>query len=443
MSNPHEPLLPTESPSPSRLKLWLLLGGAGVALASIAVIVFLRPSSPATTVDEPSPPERPAATPRSQADSSSRPKPIDPEEKAAQELYSSAEAYETSHPGDRDQVPARYLKVFQAHPTTMWGRKADQKYRRLQDSLQASHDQEFRAAAKDAQTLAAAGHFVDAIDAMRTYLKEQTLESLRRRAEREIVSIENASRGAFNALAQRTAAMAKNGEYSQAAALFEILKADAIPEVARRCDGSIGELRETARTAETSAAAEKVEEAHKAFREGAAPKILALLRARRYEEGLKEFDAAAADPAVAPIQADLARERASIADAAAFWEAFVKALRARMNQDVSMTVVGAKEVRAAGKLVRLDGDRAALEGTDGTAEVIFSQIHLDQIVGWTIGKTLAADDASTCIKAAHFFFFEGRDDLARLYLATAKEMGGDIVNAERVFREGFLRAARK
>ena len=42
--------------------------------------------------------------------------------------------------------------------------------------------------------------------------------------------------------------------------------------------------------------------------------------------------------------------------------------------------------------------------------------------------------------AALFFFLDGRDDLARSYLATAKEMGADIREPERVFREGLLRS---
>jgi hypothetical protein len=74
-------------------------------------------------------------------------------------------------------------------------------------------------------------------------------------------------------------------------------------------------------------------------------------------------------------------------------------------------------------------------------EAPLDRLHADLLVGWTIGKTLQAEDGVTYVKAALFFFCEGRDDLARLYLATARELNGPVAPAEKMFREGYLRAA--
>jgi len=63
------------------------------------------------------------------------------------------------------------------------------------------------------------------------------------------------------------------------------------------------------------------------------------------------------------------------------------------------------------------------------------------LVGWTLGRSLPAEDPVSYVKAALFFFCDGRDDLARLYLATARELRGPADPAEKSFREGFLRAA--
>ncbi|MBI3854996.1 MAG: hypothetical protein HY293_04815 [Planctomycetes bacterium] len=82
-----------------------------------------------------------------------------------------------------------------------------------------------------------------------------------------------------------------------------------------------------------------------------------------------------------------------------------------------------------------------LETGDGTAEAPLDKLHADLLVGWTLGRSLPAEEALSYVKAALFFFCEGRDDLAKLYLATAREMNGRVDEAERVFREGFLRAA--
>jgi hypothetical protein len=446
MTVPEEPLLPVEEPRKISLKLWLLAGGAVVALGGVAAILVFRSSPAPANVESVATPRDTASAPGTPKDPSTkkadpRAKPLEAEEKAAQELYSAAEAFDRANPGEPEKVAPKYLEVFHHHPTTTWGRKAEHKARQLQQALEASLERDFQGVRKDAETLAAAGHHVDAVETVQNYLKEQTKETLRRRAEREIVSLQNGSREAFNRAAQQARGLAKKGEYAEAIAMFETLKEGAILEVSERCTTAIVQLREAAKGSDASALAKQAEEAHKAFREGAAPKALLLFRARRYEEGLKEFDAAAADPGVAPLKDDLARERAAIVQAAAFWEAFLKTLRAKASQDVTIASTNPKEPRTVGKLARLGPDRAVIDTGDATAEVMFDKIHLDQVAAWSIGKTLPADDASTYVKAALFFWLDGHDDLARTYLATALEMGADITEPERVFREGLLRAA--
>lgn len=439
MGAPAEPLLPPEEPRRFPLKLWLLVGGAAVALGGVVTIALRLPSSPPPeeAAAAPSPERAPAAAPSGGArkEAADRARQKESEEKAAQQLYASAEAFERATPGDPEKVMPRYLEVYQKHPTTGWGKKAEQRVRAIDQAFQASLEREFQGVKKDSQALAGAGHFTDAIETVADYLKEQTRDALRQRAGREIAALENASREAFNRLAQQASGTAKRGGYAEAAELFVKLKEGAIPEVAARCDAAIAELREAAKAFDASASSKQNEEAHKAFREGPATQVLALLRARRYDEGLKEFDAA---PAGLP---DLAAERGAIVQAAAFWEAFLKTLRSKVNADVTIALAGPKELRVSGKLVRLGADRAALDTGDATAEALFEKVHVDQIVAWTIGRSLPAEDAATYVKAALFFFCDGHDDLARLYLATAKEMGADITEPERVFREGLLRAA--
>ena len=51
-------------------------------------------------------------------------------------------------------------------PTSTWARKADEKHRSTSAALQAFLDREFESTRKDAQALAAAGHYVDALETM-------------------------------------------------------------------------------------------------------------------------------------------------------------------------------------------------------------------------------------------------------------------------------------
>jgi len=132
-------------------------------------------------------------------------------------------------------------------------------------------------------------------------------------------------------------------------------------------------------------------------------------------------------------------ERASLVDAAAFWEAFLRSLRGRVGQEASLLLSDGKKVT--GKIARVQDDRVVVENGETTTDAPLDRLHADLLVGWTLGKTLAAEEGLSYVKAALFFFCEGRDDLARLYLATARELNGPADAAEKVFRGGFLRAA--
>jgi hypothetical protein len=253
-------------------------------------------------------------------------------------------------------------------------------------------------------------------------------------AEVNIATIENSSRSAYNQAVVKAHELAQTSNYADAAGLFESVKKGAIPEVAARCDTSIAELRESAATFARYQERQKREAIHKAFREEAAVTILPHLRARLYEAALKEIDGATKNPVYAPLKDALAEERAALADANAFWEAFLQALRSRLNQETSFLLADGR--RISGKLTGILPDRIVLEGGDAG----MNKLHADLLVGWTIGRTLPAEEAGSYLKAAMFFFCEGRDDLAKLYLATARELKAPAVDAhERVFRAGFLR----
>jgi hypothetical protein len=444
MPTPSEPLLPVEPDQPSRLHLWLLLGCAGAVLIALAAVIALthRGSAPPEEAADPGATGRPAT--RTSKTGADRARPEEPrdggaEERQAKELYDAADAFEHSEPGEYEKRMARWREVVTKFPTSGWGRKADERHRAAGASLQSFLDREFESTRKNAQALAAAGHFLDAIEAIQSYKAAQTRDVLKRRADLEIAGIENASRLAFNESAAKARDLSAKGDYAAAAALFESLARSAIPEVASRCQAAIAQLRDADAAQARHAQARKGEDARRAFREEVAPKILVLVRARQYEEALKELSSAAGSAANAAVKDEIAAERASVADASSFWEAFLKTLRAKTGQEV--TILFADGRRATGRIARIQPDRIVLDGGDGPSEAPLDKLHADLLVGWTFGKSLPAEDAVTYVKAALFFFCEGRDDLAKLYLATAREMNGPADAAEKVFREGFLRAA--
>jgi hypothetical protein len=296
-------------------------------------------------------------------------------------------------------------------------------------------DHDFQNARRDAEAEAAAGHFLSAIQSLREALKGPSKEPLGRRLEREIATLENQSREAFNRAVQEAGALVQKGSYGEAATLFRRLREGAILEVSTRCDEAIAQLAQAKAAFDDFSAKKEADEALAAFRDGPAGRALAYFRARRYEDGLKELD-----PGTGALKDLVSRERDAARQAGAFWEGFLKAVRARSVQELAFAPSTPKDPRTVGKLLRIGNDRLVLDTGESSAELPFDKVALDQVVAWTVGKTLPADDPATYVKAALFFFLDGRDDLARTYLATAKEMGADIREPERVFREGLLRS---
>lgn len=443
MGPPSEPLLPVEAPPPSRRRRWIALGAGAAGLLGIAGVLLFRRAEPPAGEDRGSRPAESvpsrAAAPEARGREGAGPRGESAEERSSRELYDAALAFDRSNPGDYEARMTRWREVMARYPASSWARQADERYRAASASLQTLLDREFEATRKDAQTLAAAGHFVDAIDTLQSYRSSQTRDLLRRRAEVEISAIENASRLAYNEAIARCRDLAAKGDFRGAIPLVDSVARGAIPEVAARCQKSISELQQAAAARDQFEETRRGDDARKAFREEVAPKILGLVRARRYDDALRDLGAAGALPGNAAIREDIAAERASVADASAFWEAFLRALRSRLGQEASLLQSDGK--RSSGKIARIQDDRIVVESGDTATEIPLDRLHADLLVGWTLGKTLAAEDGLSYVKAALFFFCEGRDDLARLYLATARELNGPAEAAEKVFRGGFLRAA--
>lgn len=429
-----EPLLGVEPEGPSKKPLFLALGIGAVALVAISialVVAFRRPAPP----PEVSTPEAPA--PKVVRPKTELPKETG-EDRRAKELYDQAEAFERAEPAEYEKRIARWREVVTGFPTSSWARKADERLRAASASLQTFLDREFDSTRKDAQSLSAAGHYVDAIETIQNYKNSQTRDALKRRADLEIGAIQNACRLNYNEASVKAKDLATKGDYPAALALFESLGGSAIPEVAAKCKTAVEQLRAASAAHARHVELRNGEEARKAFRLEVAPKLLGFVRARQYEEALKELSAAAALPANAVLKDEIAAERASIADASSFWDAFLKTAKSRVGQETALLLADGKKLN--GKIARLQADRIVFESGD---EAPLDKLHADLLVGWTLGRSLPAEEAVSYVKAALFFFGEGRDDLARLYLATAKELGGRIDEAERVFREGFLRGAKK
>jgi hypothetical protein len=439
MGTPSEPLLGVEPERPSRLKLWLLLAGAGVAAALLIVGLLVGRRSGEAPAESPGPlaaergPARPAKKDAAPVDKA----PESTEERQAKDLFDAAEAFERAEPGEYEKRAARWRDLIVRFPTSSWARKADERQRAANASLQAFLDREFESTRKDAQALAAAWQFVDAIDTIRAFKNAQTREVLKRRADVEIGVLENSSRLAFNETAAKAKDLAARQSFPAAAALFESLAESSIPDVAARCRVALDQLKKAAEAQAVWAESRKADDARKTFRESTAPKLLGLVRARQYDEALGELSGAAATNA--ELKEDLAAERALIADASSFWEGFLKALRGRNGQDVTILLADGK--RVTGKISKVQPDRIVLDVGESTVDAPLDKLHADLLVGWTLGRTLPAEDPVSYVKAALFFFCEGRDDLAKLYLATARELNGPVDAAEKAFREGFLRAA--
>lgn len=250
---------------------------------------------------------------------------------------------------------------------------------------------------------------------------------------------ENASRTAFNNAAIRAKQLAAKRDYTGAAALFEELRKNAGPEVAQSCTSALAQLKAAAADHKAFEQERLTEGAWKTVRTELVPKLAALVRARAYVGAMKELEAAARNEAWAPLHDTFADESAAVGEAFGYWTAFKNALIERRGQVVSILQLDKK--RHTGKLAHIHEDWFQIETPEGLTDIPLATLHADILVGWTLGKTLPANEGASYVKAALFFFCEGREDLARRYLATAHELKGHADGAERIFREGLLRQA--
>ena len=113
MSSADEPLLPVEPARPSRLKLVLALGGAGVLLLAAVAFMLLRKDAPPGETAAPPAPDHAA---RPAKPDPARPRPQDSrtgdgEERLAKELYDRAEAFERDEPGEYEKRIARWREI--------------------------------------------------------------------------------------------------------------------------------------------------------------------------------------------------------------------------------------------------------------------------------------------------------------------------------------------
>ncbi len=406
-------------PEPRKRRPLLLIAGFLILMAvagGIAALVFPRAESRGAEPAAPSGARQPSGEARPGAP------PQNPdEEKEARALFDAAEALERSQPDRPDLAMARYREVRVRHPQTSWAAKAEKRTVELEERLAKRVEAEFDGVRREARALADGGNFRGAIDALGRIPKE----ILKPRADAEIAAVENEARKKFNATVKQAQELARKGSHEQASALFVSLEPFVPDDVRESGKSEIAAIQESRPSyTEARAAADVLAAEEQAF--AAAPGLLDACRRRRYDEALRALDALPASS----VRSD---EREAVAAAAAFWDAFVKALRGRVGQDVSLMLADGK--RAAGRLAKVADDRC----TVGTAEVAFDRLHDDQVAVLALGG-LPAAPASYAAAAMHFSC-QGRRDLSRVYLATAKEMGATVDALERAWRGGILRSA--
>ena len=366
-----------------RAKLVLVLGGAAVLGAVAVSLALLRPPA------EP-PPEIAAPIPTS---------PLPPSPAAAKK------------PGAAPAVAAPAILPPPSAP-----RPAAPK----------EDDRALEAAKRESDRLAAAGDPAGALAALK---KAGALA--------EAAAFENGLRSGFNETALKAKELAAAGKELEAAALLEARAKNTLPEIAARGAAGARRLREIDERRKAHATESERTAARSALLEELKP-VPAELRARRWPETLARLDAAIADPRFRVLKEELSDERSVLALGAAFHEAFLKLLQARLNQDPALMLLGGSRLH--GRLASIQKDRAVVKtGADDELDVPFDQISADQVVAWTLGGPLSPEDGLTWLKAAMFFYGEGRDDVAALYLATAKEKSAEIDAVERLWREGLLR----
>ncbi len=350
------------------------------------------------------------------------------DEAEAKALFEAAHAAEATQPDRPDLAIAKYRDVRVKFPQSTWASKAEGRTRELEEKLKKLFEGEFESVRAAARERSSRGDWRGALEGLAAYLKSDAKEILKKRADVEAGAIANESRDRFNQAVIDAQALAKKGAFDEAAATFTVLL-PGLPDDLRLSAQAETEAIAIAKKefAEVRTQLERDALEEKVYAAG--PAVLEACRHRRYDEALKTIDALPA--------CDWTKdEREAVAAAAVFWDAFLKSLRARVGQEVSLLLADGK--RASGRLAKVADDRA----TVGAAEVPFEKLHDDQVTILAVGRgALPEGAAETYVRASMFFFIDGKRELSRIYLATARELGAKAEAVERAWRGGLVQAA--
>jgi len=412
----------------------------GWILASVAAAFFIGGCGGSSAPPPPAPTPPPAArgsgaTPEKRQAETAEPTP----EAVAQALLEEAQRLEKSQSDRPDLVLAGFHDVTVRHPFTPAGRKAASRCVELEASLMEGLNREFQVPREAAVKLRKEGRFGDAVAGLRAYLSTATKEILKRRANAEIAFTENEARRLYGEAVKNARESVKRGAVDEAAALLKSASERSTSEVRDGAARDLANLDEYRRAGEARKTAEASEAAQNAFG-NRAHRLLKRLKERAYAEVVTELDLAVKDPALAGCRDRLAADRAAAAAAASFWEAVQKNLKARVNQEVTLITAEGKLIRGTLKRIQENGSALRIEPSPG--DVPLESLHPDQILLFAFGRDgLPESSGNSCAAAAMWFFLEGRHDLSRLELATARELGADVDALEAAWRRGFFRAA--
>ncbi len=418
--------------APALAYIWVIAACGVAALLGVVALIFMMGSAP----PDPGPAAGNAPPLIKEPDRKSvAPIPTAPggldEEALARDLYDGAEAFAKENKDKPDLVLARYRTVATAWPATTWAAKARDRSASLEEELKKLFENEFESLRRKAQGLAKAGDLKGALDAIDAYLAGHPRDILKRRAAVERAVIENDAREAFNALVRRAGDLCKAGKDDEAIAAFETMAKGAMSDVAVSCAEEIAKIREARKEHE---AAKKVAEAAGAEDKlrTTVQKALPLARDRKYDEA-----AAAIPDAAEPLKALVEDERAALRAASEFWKAVEAGAKAHVGSETILKLGDGK--REKGKLTKSGPAGVAL----GDRDFEWGALHDDQLIKFAFAKGQLVETApESYLKAAMFFYYAGKETLAKLELATAKELGGDIARFEKVWRAGLMRPPR-
>jgi len=412
----------------------------GRLLASVAAAMLIGgcggSAAPPPPAAAPSPATRGSGTTPEKRQSETRePTPED----NARALLEEAQRFEKARADRPDLVLAEFQDVIVRHPFTESGRKAASRCVELEASLMEALNREFQVPREAAVKLRNEGRWGDAVAGLRTFLSTATKEILKRRANAEIAFTENEARRLYGEAVKKAREAAKGRAFDEAAALLKTASERSTSEVRDGAARDLVNLDEYRRAGEARKAAEATEAAQNAFG-NRAHRLLKRLKERAYAEVVTDLDLAVKDPALAGCKDRLAADRAAVVAAASFWEGVQKNLKARLNQEVALVTAEGKLIRGTLKRIQENGSAIRIEPSPG--DVPLESLHPDQILLFAFGRDGLPEQAGASYAAAGMWFFlEGRNDLSRLELATARELGADVEALEAAWRRGFFRSA--